>query len=246
MERLGQRRGQPHGLDAEAGFDGLDPVAHQAREPLHVPRRGRRPDTHRPNPVVDPAEQQIQPAGAQPPLLERGAEQDHQLAQIAVDGLGRGDRFGEDAPDFDDVRRTDRLDRFGSPAERLIEPPADKRTEPQRQRRSRGRLQIADTVESELAEPADHVRIEPQRRSREPCQHLGGPAGRNDGRLVGENARRRVGRSPGVRDGDPRPHPRRSEPLSDVSQHRRLAPVDVIGAGGVENQSVRGVRRNDR
>jgi hypothetical protein len=65
-----------------------------------------------------------------------------------VDGFGRGDRLGEDAPDFDDVRRPDRLDRFGRPAERLIEPAADERAEPQRQRRSRGRLQIADLVEA--------------------------------------------------------------------------------------------------
>jgi hypothetical protein len=245
MERLGQRRGQPHGLDAEAGFDGLDPVAQQAREPLHVPRRGRRPDPYRPNPVVDPAEQQIQPARAQPPLLERGAEQDHQLAQIAVDGLRRGDRFGEDAPDFDDVRRPDRLDRFGSPAERLIEPPADERTEPQRQRRSRGRLQIADTVESELAEPGDHVRIEAQRPNRYPGQDLGRPACWKDAPLVGGNARQRVGCAPRVRDGEPCPHPGCSEASGDVGKHGFFASMEMIGTGGVEDQSVGRIGRCD-
>jgi hypothetical protein len=98
--------------------------------------------------IVGAAEQEIQAPRAEPPLLERCAELAHELAEIAVDGFGRGDRLGEDAPDFDDVRRPDRLDRFGRPAERLIEPAADERAEPQRQRRSRGRLQIADLVEA--------------------------------------------------------------------------------------------------
>ena len=62
-QRLGERGGKGHDLDAEAGIDGFDLVAEQPRQTLHVAHRQRRSDPDRLDAVVDPVKEQDRGAG---------------------------------------------------------------------------------------------------------------------------------------------------------------------------------------
>jgi hypothetical protein len=68
--------------------------------------------------------EQVEAPRAEAAFFERRAELDHQLADIAGDGLGRADRFRKAAADLDQVVRPDRVDEFGREAERLVDPAA--------------------------------------------------------------------------------------------------------------------------
>ena len=122
-DRLGERGGKGHDLDAEAGSDGFDLVAEQPRQTLHVAHGLRRSDPDRLDTVVDPVKQQIETPCAEAFGFERLAELDDKLPRIAGDGFGGADRLGEAAANLDEIGRAYRIDRLGDPPQGLIETP---------------------------------------------------------------------------------------------------------------------------
>lgn len=92
--------------------------------------------------------EEIEASRAEAAVLERKAEVGDEQTHVPGDGLGGADRLGEVAPGLDQFGDGNRRDRLAHPAERLIEPPTDLRSEPQRQRRAWLRLELADRLEA--------------------------------------------------------------------------------------------------
>ena len=199
-QRLRDGGGERHDLDAEAGIDGLDLVGEQPRHALGVAERQGRADAHRLRAAVDAMADEIEPPRAEPLQLERLAELGGELADVARDGFRRADRFGEGAADLDQLLRTDRLDRLGDLAGRLVKAAAELGTEAQRERRARLRQQIADALEAEHAKAVDQIGREAQRRDRKRRDIGGGRSRLGDEGRARREARQRMRRAPGVGD----------------------------------------------
>ena len=73
-QRLGERGGKAHDLDAEARIDRFDLVAEQPGQALHVAHRQRRADPDRLDAVIDAVQEQIEPPRAEAFGLQRLAE----------------------------------------------------------------------------------------------------------------------------------------------------------------------------
>lgn len=68
----------------------------QSRYPFAIPDRPRRGHPDGLDTVVDPVTEEIEAASAEAVALECRREHLDQLVDVARDGLGRPDRFGED------------------------------------------------------------------------------------------------------------------------------------------------------
>jgi len=83
--------------------------------------------------AVDALTDEVEAPRALTLLFEFGTQCVDELADVASDGLGRRNRFGEGAAYLYQFGRPDRLDRLSGVAEGLVEAPAQLGTEAQRQ-----------------------------------------------------------------------------------------------------------------
>ena len=196
--------------------------------------------------VVDAMADEIEPARAEALQLQRVAELGGELADVAGDGLRRADRLGEGAADLD--QPSGRIGSIGSamPADGLVEAAAELGAEAQRQRRARLRQQLADAVEAEHAETIDQLGRKPQRRDRQAADIGRGASRLGDVARPGAEARQGVGRAPGVGDGGAGAKADAGELVDQGRKHGGLAAMQMIGAGGVDDDPVGRIGRDDR
>ena len=181
--------------------------------------------------AVDTVADEIKQPCAEALALQALAELGGELADVARDRFRRADRLGEGAAHLDQSLRTDRLDRFGGMAGRLVKSTAELRTEAEREGRARLRQQVADVLEAELPEAANHIGREAQGGDRKGSDIALGLA--RLGHVAGPRAEARegMGRAPAVSDGGAGAKTDAAELLEQRGKHRSFIAIQVIRAG---------------
>ena len=181
---------------------------------------------------------EIKPPRAEALALQALAELVGKLADVARDRFHRADRLGEGAAHLDQLLRTDGLDWLGDLAGRLVKAAAELRTEAEREGRARLRQQVADVLEAELPEAANHIGREAQGGDRKGSDIARGLA--RLGHVAGPSveAREGMGRAPAVGDGGADAKTDAAELLEQRGKHRSFVAIQVIRAGGVDDDSV--------
>lgn len=129
----------------------------------------------------------VEPSGARPGPLQLGAEVVDQAPGVARERFRRADRLGEAALDDRPLRLEDGRDRFEHPAEGLVEPSPDLRSEPQDQGRPGLALQVENGLEPQATEALRQIGREPEGRDREVRERPADLALRDPGRGGGES-----------------------------------------------------------
>src|SRR6516164_9683905 len=101
VEGFGERRRERQDFDPEPWLNRLDLFAQQPGQTFDVTDWQRRTDADSLCAVVDTKADEVEAARAEALCLERRAEPDDELANVACDGLGRRDGFGEAAANLD-------------------------------------------------------------------------------------------------------------------------------------------------
>ncbi len=242
-QHLGDRRGEHHVLDAEAGIDGAELLLEETREMADIAARPGGADGGALDGAVDAVAGELEAAR---PCSFRGetlAEVFDEPPQRPRQILGRRDRLGEGEARAAGRHRTKRRDRLARHADRLVEAQRHDVSETLRQRGTRHLVEIADALEAEPVEPAPRPRAagaapttgNPASAARAP------PGGMTVAALEPKRATAQA--APEVSAMAARPaKPRPARRAEDIVEKSSLATTQMGAAGDVE----RGCRRRRR
>ena len=233
-------------LDAETRIDGFDLVAQKPGQAFHVPNRHCGADADRLDAVVDAMEQKVEPACAKPFASEfarterrpacrysgRWSRRRRSARRKAATSTISGGRIGSigslSAPNAWSRRRPSSGPKRSVSGARGVPAKSAMRSKPSRRR------------------PSTMPASKPKRRDRQMAgshAHLARPADKGRPR---RKARQGMGCAPGLGDRGARGEAGRAKALHHVGKHRRLAAMQMVGAGGVDNQAVGRIGGDDR
>ena len=171
-QRLHDRCGQGHGLDAKPDIQLVQMRDQQSGQCRCIPHRAMHADadpSHRP---IDPPQRRLQPAGSLAGPLQIPAEiRDHPF-QGGPQALGRRQRLGKSQTRDMGRHRPVRRNRFFQTTEQLIQPQGQTTAKACHHRPASHPLQGTDTVQTKPFQQADDIAVQPQGRDRQSRQTI--------------------------------------------------------------------------
>ena len=246
LQRLGEDGDQHQLLDAETGIDGLDAVTEKLRQPSRIADGFGKTGAEMLARVVDAMHEKVAAPRAEAVFGKASRELADQPAHIFGDGLRCADRLGKILRDLHQLRRSDRLDRFGDAAKHLIQPARGLRPEPQRQRRTRHGRELANRIDTEHAQALDDLRRQPQGDDRQVDDRLHHIVHRHDSRFRRQQPGERMRGAPGVAHGCASRQPAAAQHIDEARHEQRFAAVQVISTFRINDETVGTIDRDNR
>ena len=177
-ERLGDKAGKAHQVDAEAGVDLLlraagEPLGEQPCDRARFVQRPARADANAAHVAVDAKKAELQRARALHLALQHPTRSSASRASVAIAAASPADRARE-APLGDEFGRGEaRRDRGARSAHQFVEPRDDVGAETGGDRRARAQSEVADALEARAREIGGKIGRDPERGGRHFMEELG-------------------------------------------------------------------------